>query len=214
MKPRGILIERGPRRLGERDVDVRELERAWRASGSWEDLARYRRAMNRTGRAPKGEVFYAAIAKRAAILLRRADKAFTASVEHMRATYGKGEDDRLVPTARAYAKACRSAATLLSRGGKLPKRSMREPTGRDSQLRASPSYWKDYFYDASDMVNMAASLMREVAFDIERHDGKAAGAKAFKTVGWFVDLHSSMSATVDPHGGHYQNDKWKRKMPV
>lgn len=198
--------------LTERDADLRDLERRARAGGR-EEMANYRNAMNRVGRAPAGEVFFRDQAKDAAKELRLASKYLLAAAKDVDGYTTWNGSDVVASGFRAQAKACRSAASRIAKSKRIPARSHRAGSLSTRTLgKPRSTDWRDQAMAAHDAVGNATNKLRGIAFAHEQDD-RSEGEKVFEMVRWLVWLGDSIGATRDPHGGYYYNDKYKRPIP-
>lgn len=193
------------------DMDLRDLERRWQETGDQSDLLAWRTALNRTMRAPPGEIFYREVARRAAAYMRTAANLLDRAAENL-STQAFNSADTIQRQCRQFAVASKSAAARLSRSP-LPFVSMQ--VHQDApRIREGRDYWQDLMADASDQVNHATTLLREIAFDMERRHDKIGAKRAFDAVRWLGDLRDAISHVRDPNGGHAGRAWWDRHDPI
>jgi hypothetical protein len=200
--------------LIEADTLMRSRERVAMATGDSADAAAARRSLNRVGRAPAGEVFYSEIAKRAVQALNLAAGALAKAAEDAdfrfnRDPNGRGGFDVIARTCRAMVSAARSAAVRISRA-RFPMVSTYTPS--PVRMVAAGDDYAGQLRVASDYVEAAASLLRQIAFNIESPNGMnndALGQQVFLAVRWLSFFGDAISATRDRYAGYYFNEKWK-----
>jgi hypothetical protein len=204
--------------VAERDVDIRELERAYNAvaGDKWTpEEAAYRFALNRSGKKMPLDMWYQEVAGIAIKRLNDGAKNLETAANVV-ASYYRIPEDQEVFSKRALtmAAAARSAAARLARSKMFPRLSMRTYRSTTSVTRPGTLDWQGKLREASDNVSQSASCLRDIAFDMEApHIGLSPDA-VFAAVRWLMNLTNAISALRDPYGGHYRNDEWKKPIPA
>lgn len=179
------------------DAGLRALEHE-AAAGDHEAAARLRAEYARRGRAVQGEVLHGDLVKKAAACLRKAVNAVGMAMADQQLNGDWRRD-----TMEKFRSALRSAAARLSRERVPAASAYDRESYADSHARAAPPItWSQWLHLAAEYVSDASSMLRQVAFSIERWPESGGSAeKTFAAVSWLMDLDSSMRHLASPYGG-------------